>query len=263
VQGRRLTGLSVKTLNRPTFQWIDSTHGRIGSGELLLALTGKVDGTDSILTMQNTGPWTAGVTSQVLTLSGPVDFTVSTPQGASVPITANISATASPSTPAQQACTTLTPIQRLFGFEERASWSSSNAVLSYSATPLSQGCGALGVTGQGYMTISSAAFPTAVLAVANAISVDVFVPSSQPNPYWQGTLDAFLSCPSGNVFNQYVGQVALTGLPQNAYSTARFLLPSALVTALRKDLRDCSWTFALNVNQTMRTWLLDNLRFAP
>jgi hypothetical protein len=73
----------------------------------------------------------------------------------------------------------------------------------------------------------------------------------------------YLSCPSGNVSNQYIGQVELTGKPQNHYSTLRFPLPSVTLSTLARPLNDCSFSFALNVNPTGRTWILDNLRFSP
>lgn len=34
-------------------------------------------------------------------------------------------------------------------------------------------------------------------------------------------------------------------------------------TTLTSNLNDCFFSFALNVNQTNRTWILDNLRFTP
>jgi hypothetical protein len=73
----------------------------------------------------------------------------------------------------------------------------------------------------------------------------------------------YLSCPSGNVFNQYIGQVELTGKPQNAFSTLRFPLPTDVRNTLLRNLNDCFFSYALNVNQTNRTWILDNLRFTP
>ena len=113
------------------------------------------------------------------------------------------------------------------------------------------------------MPINGDGFSTVGLNPTVAVSVDLFVPSSQPNPFWTGALQMFLSCPSANVFNQYIGQVELTGKPQNRYSTLRFPLPAATQSTLAQSLSDCAFSFALNVNQTNRTWILDNLRFTP
>jgi hypothetical protein len=65
------------------------------------------------------------------------------------------------------------------------------------------------------------------------------------------------------VFNQYIGEVELTGLPQAAFSSLRFPLPPATVATLQRGLQACKFSFALNVNATGQTWELDNLRFTP
>jgi DNA mismatch repair protein MutH len=57
--------------------------------------------------------------------------------------------------------------------------------------------------------------------------------------------------------------VELTGKPQNKFSTLRFPLPAATVNTLGRPLNDCFFTIALNVNQTGKRWILDNLRFTP
>jgi hypothetical protein len=143
------------------------------------------------------------------------------------------------------------------------SWSSSQATLSLVTSPITQGCGALGIAGQGYMTINGAAFSTSEVTLAPALSVDLFIPANQPNPYWLGALQMYLTCPSGNVFNAYIGQDELTGSPTGRYSTFRYPLPSNVTSTLQRQLNDCSFSFALNVNQTGRTWSLDDLRFTP
>ena len=99
--------------------------------------------------------------------------------------------------------------------------------------------------------------------VTNAASVDLFIPSAQPNPFWTGALQMYLSCPSGNTYHQFIGQVDLTGKPQSRYSTLRFPLPASIRTLLGQPHDDCSIQFALNVNNTPQTWLFDNFRFTP
>jgi hypothetical protein len=168
-----------------------------------------------------------------------------------------------PASPQSSACAALSPLQRLFGFEDSFSWDSSVAQLSLVTSPVTQGCGALGIGGSGYMPITGMSFSTAGMSLNTALSVDLFIPTNQPNPFWLGALQMYLSCPSGNVFNQYIGQVELTGRPQNQYSTLRFPLPAQVSSTLARGLGDCFFSFALNVNQTNRTWALDNLRFTP
>jgi len=99
--------------------------------------------------------------------------------------------------------------------------------------------------------------------VNNALSVDLFIPNNQPNQFFLGNLQVMLSCPSGGVNNQFIGQLGLTGHTQNAFSTLRFPLPSQTVSTLRQPLNDCFFTWGLNVNQTGKTWIMDNLRFTP
>ena len=114
------------------------------------------------------------------------------------------------------------------------------------------------------MSIASARFSTADLTLNTAASVDLFIPSNQPNPSWLGALQMYLTCPSANVFNQYIGQVELTGKPTNHFSTLRFPLPGQTVSTLTQSpANQCYFSLGLNVNQTGQTWILDNLRFTP
>ena len=99
-------------------------------------------------------------------------------------------------------------------------------------SPIRQGCGALGIQGSGYMPINSIAFVAGGLTVTAALSVDLFIPNNQPNQFYLGALQMYLSCPSVGSYNQYIGQVELTGKPQNAYSTLRFPLPTAVKNTL-------------------------------
>jgi alpha-tubulin suppressor-like RCC1 family protein len=161
------------------------------------------------------------------------------------------------------ACTDATPRERIFGFESAADWTSAAAAVTSVSSPITAGCAAVGVTGQGYIPVASAAFTTAGLTVTPAISVDLFIPGNQPNPFWMGSMQMLLTCPSGNAFNQYIGQVELTGRPQQAFSTLRYPLPAPVAATLRRTLNDCSFTIALNVNATGRAHILDNLRFTP
>jgi hypothetical protein len=263
VGGTSLAGLSAQLVGDSDILSEADGGLRIYPGNLKLAVTGRVNGASSIMVVENTKPWWLEVTAQQARLKGSIDLIVADAQYRAVPVNAALDVTAPLATPAQIACESLRPMQRLFGFEDRASWTSTNAKLSLFGTPLTQGCGALGVSGKGYMTFTGNDFSTAGLTVKPGLSVDLFVPSSQPNPYWQGDLQLFLSCPSGNVFNQYIGLIGLTNIPQNKYSTLRFSLPGLAQTTLKRSLKDCAFTFALNVNQTNSTWLVDNLRFTP
>jgi len=119
------------------------------------------------------------------------------------------------------------------------------------------------VAGQNFIQIQGAPFTTSGLTVKPGLSVDLFIPNNQPNLSFIGNLQVLLGCPSGGVNNQFIGQVALTGKPLNQFSTLQFALPSQTISTLQRSLNDCFFSWGLNVNQTNRTWIMDNLRFTP
>jgi len=227
---------------------------------LNLVATAKVAGVDSFFTFQNNGQWRVRITPSDLHVEGPLNLVVSDAAGRPLQISGSLSGDGAITPPG---CGSLPPTARIFGFENLQDWRSSAATLSSVTSPTTQGCAALGAAGQGYFSIAGASFSTSGLAVQPALSVDLFVPSHQPNPFWIGAAQMFLSCPSGGVTNQYIGQIELTGKPQDQYSTLRFPLPAVTQSTLRRALNDCAFTFTLNVNPTGRTWIFDNLRFTP
>jgi hypothetical protein len=237
------------------------SHTGIAAGNLKLRVQGLVAGVPQIYNLQNDTDLDLIISNTTFKLSGTFNFTDVDQSGKPLPVSVAVTAPGTPSTAATKACATASPIDRLFGFEDPQSWSSTVASLSLVTSPLKQGCGALGIQGQGFMPINSVPFASAGLALKPALSVDLFIPGNQPNQFYLGALQMYLTCPSVNAFNEYIGQVELTGKPQNAYSTLRFPLPSQVTNTLKQGASDCSWTFTLNANPTNRTWILDNLRF--
>jgi hypothetical protein len=163
--------------------------------------------------------------------------------------------------PAAGSCGTATPLANLLGFETTQYWTSPQAPLSVTGTRKTQGCFGLQVGGSGYRTINSAPFVTPLSGVTSTIGIDVFIPASQPNPSWLGAVQLYLTCPSAGVYNAYAGQVELTGKPQGAFSTASFTVPPSLVSVLNTAHNDCSFSVAVNMNQTPEPPVLDKLRF--
>ncbi len=230
-------------------------------GALRFRVEGQMNGVDTQFTAATTTPFRVDAATN-FRLLGNLDVTTPGPNGL-VTVRIAINSNGAVATPQQAACTTQSGLDRLFGFEDPQAWSTGAAALSLVTSPVTQGCGALGVRGSGFIPIVGAPFSTVGLATNNALSVDLFIPGGQPNPFYLGALQAHLSCPSGGVSNQYIGQVELTGKPLNQYSTLRFSLPQAVRTTLGRQLNDCSFTLSLNVNATGNTWLLDRLRFTP
>src|SRR6185503_1683391 len=58
--------------------------------------------------------------------------------------------------------------------------------------------------------------------------LDILLPTQQPNPFWYGAVQMYVSVPSLNIFNAYLGQVELTGLPVNKWQTIAFQLTPQL-----------------------------------
>ena len=231
----------------------DPSHTGIAAGKLNLAVTGRANGVQQIYHVQNDTDLDLILSSTTFRLSGTFRFNDIDQNGFPLPVTVTFTAPGTPSTPTTKACALASPRDRLFGFEDPQSWSSTVATLSLVTSPIRQGCGALGIQGSGYMPINSTLFAAGGLTVTNALSVDLFIPNNQPNQFYLGALQMYLSCPSVGSNNQYIGQVELTGKPQNAYSTLRFPLPAAVKNTLNQAPNDCSWGFALNANPTNRT----------
>jgi hypothetical protein len=267
IAGVSLTNLQVaaarpaplSTINDPV---LGSFLG-VPAGALRLRVTGKMNGADTSFNALNDTPWRVDVSSSAFRVRGQLSLNNLGPNGSALPLTITADASGVPTTAQSAACGAESSLQRLFGFEDVQRWTSTQAALSLVTSPVTQGCGALGVSGQGYIPIAGGTFTTSGLTKNAAASVDLFIPGNQPNQSYLGALQMYLSCPSGNVFNQYIGQVALTGKPQNQYSTLRFPLPAVTSSTLARPLNDCSFSFALSVNLTGHTWILDNLRFAP
>jgi len=266
VAGVPLTNLSLRVRGDTAVGSLpdpDGTRPGFPSGTLSFAVEGLVAGVPSRYVVANDSAFIFDATSSALALRG--TFHLQDVDARGRPLTAELalSLDGSPVTGPGSDCGAQTSLQRLFGFETSGDWTSSQASLSTVTTPLTQGCGALAIAGQNYIPITGRPFANTALNVQGAVSVDLFVPSSQPNPYWTGALQLYLTCPSRSYFNQFIGQVELTAKRQNTYNTLRFPLPQTAQDALRQASNDCFWSFALNVNPTGRTWVLDNLRLSP
>jgi hypothetical protein len=151
----------------------------------------------------------------------------------------------------------------ILGMENDQSWSSADALLSTSMNR-TQGNGSLKVEGGGYMMLTSAPMRTEnITGETSTLRLDIYVPGNQPNPAWMGALQMYAECPSAGAYNVYLGQVELTGLPQNAFSTVSFIVPPNVLSILRGNFNDFVFKIALNVNDGTLPTLLDNIRFYP
>jgi uncharacterized membrane protein len=96
----------------------------------------------------------------------------------------------------------------------------------------------------------------------SSLALDMVIPTQQPNPSFLGAVQLLASAPSRNVFNLFIAQVSLTGLPLGSFQTLRFPVPDSLRTALRgATFTDLAFTVALNApSGATGTYIFDNLR---
>ncbi|HEX3763326.1 MAG TPA: hypothetical protein VHW23_31745 [Kofleriaceae bacterium] len=95
------------------------------------------------------------------------------------------------------------------------------------------------------------------------VAIDMAVPTQQPNPFWFGATQMFVSCPAQNVYNQYLGQIELTGRRLGGFQTYRFAVPTFVQQQLAgHDCANFSLTFVINVPSSgTGVYRVDNLRF--
>ena len=256
-----VSNVLIQNATRARGTFTDAQHFTIPAGEakFIVSLAYKADGTNTAsnlnLIVWNPSPLvgTLNAATNALTLQGNAS------DGAGNSVAVNFSGGLMQKI---QSCPDPTSVVGgLLGFES-LDWSTNGSpVLSLVQSPITEGCHALSVRGQGYIPINGPSFDTTKLTlVGPAVSLDVFVPPSQPNPSYLGAVQLYLTCPSANFFNQYIGEDELTGLPTNQYSTLRYPLPAPISAMLAGSHPDCFFSINLNINQTPTPMFLDNLR---
>jgi hypothetical protein len=151
------------------------------------------------------------------------------------------------------------PVVGTMGFEQAASWASSTATVASSADAQS-GATALAVNAANYATMVSLPMST-VGTVGTTATLWIKLPSPQVNPWWYGAVQLYVSSPSTNHYNVYVGQAELTGRPLGSYQMLSFPLSSDLQSWLKGSYSDLRVSIALNVPAGNGTYLIDGLSF--
>ena len=156
------------------------------------------------------------------------------------------------------------PTEAALDFEDVSGWMVINGNSDIGASDVaSSGQTSLEVEGAGYSVIQSPELSTAdLLPGATEVSVDLFIGSNQPNRYWVGAVQFYVHAPSAHLFNAYVGQIELTGLAQDEFSTLTFDLPQFISQRLNGSFDDVQLRFALNVNRGSGPYFFDNIQFA-
>jgi hypothetical protein len=149
---------------------------------------------------------------------------------------------------------------RVLGFEAPIDWSIEGGTIVGGNATRTQGGSALEVSAPGFTVIRSRLIGP-LGDVSPTISFDLRLPSPQPNPYWYGAAQVFVSIPSLGLNNAYVGQRELTGLTLDAFSTLEFTVPSDVLAKLKQSYFDLSISIVLNVPSGVAgTYLIDNLQ---
>jgi hypothetical protein len=155
------------------------------------------------------------------------------------------------------------PMQTM-SFESTSAWQVQNGS-TMSSTDAVGGLRSLSVSAGGWTPLVSRALSSAMLRSAakssdlTKMSFALRIPTGQPNPHWIGAAQMYVSAPSANVHNAYLGQVELTPLPRGEFVRLGYTIPAYALPALTGEHADVSFTIVLNVNAGTSGWLLDDL----
>lgn len=156
--------------------------------------------------------------------------------------------------------------QQILNLNNPSNWTASNgSAQASSVSPPGSTTGSLAVSGTGYVTIVSAPLSSAdVRALAGSSLLtphyQLFIPASQPNPFWIGGVQILLSSPSANIFNAFVSETELTGQKLGQWNTETFSVPPGnAASLLTGNETDVTVTLVLNVNNGTGPWLMSDL----
>ncbi len=94
-------------------------------------------------------------------------------------------------------------------------------------------------------------------------TLDVYVPSQQPNSWWVGAIQLHIEIPSQNIHHAFQGQVELTSLARGQFTTVHLPLAGVVQAALQTDATDVRFYITTNTPIGADSLLLDHLRFTP
>jgi FtsP/CotA-like multicopper oxidase with cupredoxin domain len=123
-----------------------------------------------------------------------------------------------------------------------------------------EGSFSMSVNAQGFVSLKSRPFALTA-ALATTLSLDFFLPTQQPNPFFFGQVQLVVDCPSKNVNSAFVGQVDLTGRTLGAFNTLSFTVPANIRSSIGNSCEDFDVAVNINVpSNATGTYLVDNLR---
>jgi sugar lactone lactonase YvrE len=146
----------------------------------------------------------------------------------------------------------------VLGFESATQWSATAGTLSTSTTH-DQGAKSVALSaGISYVEVSNAPAPLPTLSgITATVAYDIRLASTVA---W-GYAALSINSPQAGIYNDWISQVSLVGVPAGTFQTVSFMLPSTVVTALAKTYSDLTFKVILNIPPTTGLTDLDNLRF--
>jgi hypothetical protein len=156
------------------------------------------------------------------------------------------------------------------GFEAVSGWTVTQGQVQSVAltTTRTQGASALALTKpSGNVRIDSAKLASTTPELMKIergayAALDFMIPTEQVSPYWTGALQMYISVPSRNLYNAYLGQVELTGMRTAVYTTLLFKIPDATADVIKgATFSDLTFGIALTVpTNSPGVYRIDNLR---
>jgi hypothetical protein len=156
------------------------------------------------------------------------------------------------------------PPQMMMSFDGPADefWSADIGTLSDVTAIRTEGTASMAVNAGNYVRLDGLPFQTWSLPLLGTrVDLDVYVPPGQPQPYWFGAVQLFITIPSAQIINSFIGHVELTP-GGTGWRTASFTLPTQVRTALSQQHSNVRFGVAVNRPGNAPPILLDNMRFA-
>jgi len=150
-------------------------------------------------------------------------------------------------------------------FEDASLWTpvwGSSTVMANSLDRV-EGLEALSVVPNDFVWLESAYMDQTVARGFNMLQLS-FKMTTMPNPYYYGSIMFFFDSPSQGIYNQWVGQLDLTGLPLGIWNTKVLVVPSSLGALLAgKTFTDFRVRMAINIPKNSGRVLFDRMRLLP
>lgn len=152
------------------------------------------------------------------------------------------------------------PTRRILDYEDLGDWTSTQATLRLDTSVAQSGRYSLQAKSTGWSQIESAEFDRNAIQPRHKFLVSAFRRPSGGNSGWAGTLSAQLTCRNQGINNAWLGQVDLSTLPVDQWSSVSFPLPTALATTAPGGACHVDWS--LNGNGTTNEYALDRMGFS-